>query len=237
MPQLLTLKQSYRNSLGEDAMTLREKSNRHVTRTSASLRDGPTGYVQRSNVRRLHMHFMALDTGADRGSFNTNTMLHCPRCNSLAWSRPLVAGAKDWFAPRRLTCEKCSYTKLWQARAISRAPGEFALDDYFHLPLYLQAKCSQGVVWAYNVEHLEYLRDWLEAPLRVRRKDERFGWSNSSYLSRLPRWVKLAKNRAKVLEALKKLRVLAEAATPDHSIDRTTNGRLRPLASAAHVER
>jgi hypothetical protein len=181
------------------------------------------------------MHSVAFDTGAHRGSFNDIAMLRCPRCASLAWSRTLVLGAKDWFAPRRLTCEKCSYAKLWQARAFSRAPGELAQDDYFHLPLYLQAECSQGVLWAYNMDHLEYLKTWLEAPLRARRMDAQFGWSNGGFLSRLPRWVKLAKNRAKVTEALKKMCALAEAATPNPSIERTLSG-LRP-PSASHVKR
>lgn len=64
------------------------------------------------------------------------------------------------------------------------------------------------MIWAYNPEHLEQLEAWINAPLRQRRPHEQYGWSNASFFSRLPRWIKLAKNRAEVARALKRLRAM-----------------------------
>lgn len=153
----------------------------------------------------------AFDAGVPLESFNTVVWVRCPRCGAVALSQPLGAAAGQGFAPRRVCCSGCAYTKIWQGRTIVRAQGGDALDDYFHLPLYLQTPCAGDVLWAYNPAHLALQADWLGAALRTRRRDAASGWRNASALSRLPRWLKSAKNRPEVLAALKKLEALAHA--------------------------
>lgn len=150
----------------------------------------------------------ASDTGAALTAFQDEVLLRCPRCGAPAWSRPL-APAQGVFAPRRLVCTACACVRLWQERTIHHAGGECAQDDHFHLPLYLQTPCAHGLVWAYNPRHLAVLRDWLTAPLRSRRPDAQWGWANRSHLSRLPRWMQLAKHRGELAAALARLDVLA----------------------------
>ena len=73
-------------------------------------------------------------------------------------------------------------------------------DWYFQLPLYLQIECSGNTLWALNLEHLNYMESYIEAEIRK---------SHPYYLSvesRLPKWMKLAKNRNEVLRAIQKLK-------------------------------
>ncbi|MFI3220089.1 MAG: hypothetical protein QX189_13390 [Methylococcales bacterium] len=65
-----------------------------------------------------------------------------------------------------------------------------------------------NTLWVYNPQQLAELKEWIQADLREREKDSTWGWSNQSYFSRLPRWLKLAKNRTVVLSAIAKLEAL-----------------------------
>lgn len=56
------------------------------------------------------------------------------------------------------------------------------------------------MLWAYNSDHLAFLRGYVEADLREREPN-----ANASLASRLPKWLKSAKNRESVLRAVKRL--------------------------------
>ncbi len=178
------------------------------------------------------MRSEATDSGRHLSTFNGEMLLRCPKCGALARSSKIPPDAGDLFAPRRLVCSSCAYVKEWNARTILPPHGDDARDEYFQLPFFLQVHCATGVLWAYNAEHLQYLKSWLEAPLRSRRSDHSTGWANSSALSRLPKWLKLAKNRAAVSTALHKLTVLADS-VPSRSA-RNDLG-CHPPRGAAHV--
>ena len=151
------------------------------------------------------------DTRETLYSFNGETLVCCPACDGCARSLTIDPMNKDWFAPRRLTCLRCGYSRTWAEREITRQWRE-ARDDYFGLPLWLRADCCGATLWAYNIEHLEYIERFVRADLRERVRDERQGWMNASLASRLPRWLKLAKNRQTVLHSIQQLRMRASAA-------------------------
>jgi hypothetical protein len=71
----------------------------------------------------------------------------------------------------------------------SRWRGNEAIDPDFGLPLRLVEKTAAGLLWAYNAEHLQALHDYARATLR-----EGSGHHRSMF-SRLPQWMKLARNR------------------------------------------
>jgi hypothetical protein len=58
----------------------------------------------------------------------------------------------------------------------------------------------------YNRDHLDFIERLVAAKQRERRIAAMYGWSNRSLASRLPRWVKLAKNRDAVLTAIRRMR-------------------------------
>jgi hypothetical protein len=93
----------------------------------------------------------------------------------------------------------------------SRWPkGQYALGDaadpYFHLPLWLQIPCAAGVVWAFNERHLDYLHEYVSSEQRRRPVRTPSEPRNALLESRLPRWMKLARNRAEIVDAIQKLR-------------------------------
>ncbi len=79
-------------------------------------------------------------------------------------------------------------------------------DEFFGLPLWLQAGCCGELRWAYNAEHLAFLEAFVGARLRERRRSPEHGWSNGALVSRLPAWLKSRKNREEVLAGLARLR-------------------------------
>jgi hypothetical protein len=81
-----------------------------------------------------------------------------------------------------------------------------ARDWYFHLPLWLQTPCCGHILWARNRAQLAFLEGYVAAKLR-----EDVPNINQSLVSRLPRWLKSAKNRADVLRGVERLKQKAAA--------------------------
>jgi len=73
-------------------------------------------------------------------------------------------------------------------------------DPHFGLPLRLVESTRAGVLWAYNGDHLQALHDYAVATLR-----EHGPVGNSSMFSRLPHWMKLARNRVLLQKATARL--------------------------------
>jgi hypothetical protein len=75
------------------------------------------------------------------------------------------------------------------------------IDPHFGLPLLLVEAGRFGPIWAYNAEHLAALKGYISATLRERTSSA----GNKSLFSRLPAWMKTAKNRDSVSKRLAKL--------------------------------
>jgi len=63
---------------------------------------------------------------------------------------------------------------------------------------------SFGYRFAYNLDHLAYMRAYVEADIRTSDGE------NSSIESRLPKWMKQKHNREDVLRAIKRLEIICE---------------------------
>jgi hypothetical protein len=81
-----------------------------------------------------------------------------------------------------------------------------AADPYFHLPLWLRGQCGSELLWAYNERHLTFIEEYVRAENRRRAPTLPGGPRNALLESRLPRWMKLARNRGAVLAAIARLR-------------------------------
>jgi predicted RNA-binding Zn-ribbon protein involved in translation (DUF1610 family) len=147
------------------------------------------------------------DTGDTVQSFQDKVLVRCPQCDSFAIVRCLNPENVSRFAPRRFSCKACGSYKDWAESGISRTwKNEPPVDDYFHYPLWLQAPCCGQTLWAYNLEHLDFIEAFVSAGLRESQCDENYHWSNRSLFSRLPRWIQSAKNRESILKVIKKIR-------------------------------
>jgi len=140
-------------------------------------------------------------------SFVDETLVVCPRCARCARAAAVDLATKPLiFDPRKVTCSHCGYIDHWEDWSLDRRHGEPPVDDYFHLPLWLQAPCCGHTLWAYNLRHLEVIEQYVAATLRERRRDPKYGWSNHAMISRLPRWIKAEGNREEILRCVDTLK-------------------------------
>jgi hypothetical protein len=151
-----------------------------------------------------------LDTGIGIYDFYEEFLVVCPKCDKLAKviideaefeklpTRKTHKFRSRFFAPRRLVCLNCVHRDYWKG---SRIATGASVDWYFRLPLWLEISCCGETLWAYNLKHLEYIEKYVAAKLR-----ERTSKTAKSMVSRLPKWIKSAKNRAEILKAIGKLK-------------------------------
>jgi hypothetical protein len=156
----------------------------------------------------------AQDDGRTLRAYFDRILVCCPRCERRA--TVLHIGAADAaeerpFGTFRLQCESCTHRAEMapNAYAILNAVGGKLVDPFFRAPLLLQIDTRLGTIFAYNEQHLEWLERFVSADLRERTHLE--GRANASMASRLPRWMKLAKNRDTSLQAIGKLRAKSSA--------------------------
>ncbi|WP_406334882.1 hypothetical protein [Streptomyces sp. NBC_00203] len=144
--------------------------------------------------------------------FIESILVRCPRCERIARVQPAPDEERQGrpggvFAPRRLVCRGCGFSRQTDSKRIAlwRSSAGPALDPYFGTPLWLQTETRHGWLWAYNLEHLTFLRQFVAASLR-----ERAPWYDTgrkmTVVARLPVWIKSAKNRDEVLRAVERIR-------------------------------
>lgn len=127
----------------------------------------------------------------------------CPNCSGKAKVFPGDTNSEKLSerltAPRKVVCQSCFYRGNWIRGRMSIGGAH---DWYFQLPLWLQISCCGETLWAYNERHLKFIENYVSAKLR-----ERKPFVNKSLASRLPQWIKSAKNRDEILKAIARLRV------------------------------
>jgi len=121
------------------------------------------------------------DDRATVSDFGRSILVRCPRCQK----RASVTGEE-----RRMTCGSCGLARR-----------------YDNEPLWLSVECCGHWLVANNADHLQWLENFIGAKIRERPADTaELGWSNRSMASRLPQWMRSAKNRAEILKGLAQLR-------------------------------
>lgn len=126
--------------------------------------------------------------------FIEKILVVCPRCSNMATVKS-TAGLRR----ARLACGRCG---LARSQAVGSYTVGEAADPYFHLPLWLQASCSAHTLWAYNSDHLAFLKQYVEATDRRRPVRSPMDPLNKLLASRLPRWMKLSKNRDQIVKVI-----------------------------------
>jgi len=132
-------------------------------------------------------------------------LVKCPRCNKSASVVPAPGSDRSLFSARRLVCGHCGLHRKAKTQSLRFSGSNAPTDPYFELPLWLQKAIGNNVLWAFNLAHLDFIESFVQALLRERRQGEH-GWSNSGMVSRFPKWLKSAGNRARVLSAIEEMR-------------------------------
>ncbi len=137
----------------------------------------------------------------------------CPKCMEKA----IVTSNKDNRTKTKLICGHCGLAKPWKGQ-----PGVFAygsykvpplgiligqpVDCYFKQDLWYQKTFKSHVLFAYNLNHLHFLEEYVSDKQRNRQQKDG-SWSNSSLQSRLPKWMLHSKNRKELLRLINELKL------------------------------
>jgi len=126
--------------------------------------------------------------------FISKIFVVCPRCSKIA-----TVTSSGGFGLARLTCELCGFTKSEDVTSYSLGSAK---DPYFGLPLWLQAPFATHTLWAYNSDHLSFLKRYVEVTDRRRPIRSAVAPLNKLLASRLPKWMQLSKNRDQILKVI-----------------------------------
>lgn len=126
------------------------------------------------------------DNGESVYELWTNWIVPCPGC-----SKPVD------FQDRRVSCIHCGYSKEFKEDGtwFKFVPLTVPMDHFLSVP------CCGHKLWAVNLQHLDFLENYVGAALRQRLPN-----MNQSMASRLSQWMKDAKNRDEILVCIKRLR-------------------------------
>ncbi|MEN8250105.1 MAG: hypothetical protein ABFS32_14325 [Bacteroidota bacterium] len=144
-------------------------------------------------------------------SFINRVDVECPKCKSKA----LVTSNPENRQQTRFVCSSCGAAKDWKGNSsiYSNTNLDFVIgiltgqpvDCYFKLPLWYKTDVKGNILFAYNIEHLQFLENYVSDKIRERQPDEQ-GWSNRSLESRLPKWMLSSKNRGLLQKKIKELK-------------------------------
>lgn len=126
------------------------------------------------------------DSGEALYHFEEYRIIECPKC-----SKPTD------FENLRVSCTQCGYNKEFEETGhwYGLVPLTVPIVDYLKIP------CCGETLWVVNLEHLNFLEEYTQAQLRERTPN-----INKSLISRLPQWMKSAKNRDAILTSIRKLK-------------------------------
>lgn len=130
--------------------------------------------------------------------FQNEIWVHCPQCQKQA-----IAKVSEKQA--RLVCTHCGYHKA-VSTIIARDDGKNAelkqaANLFFNTELWLSASFKKDVFWAYNPDHLAYLKQYISAKIR-----EHKGRTHFTLIEKLPKFYLEAKNREGLLNLIIKLK-------------------------------
>lgn len=146
-------------------------------------------------------------------AFVKDILVQCPQC-----TRKAVVKTGEFHTLKhdlnavKVVCAHCGFNKAMEnishRQDKKQQRGQVLIfggpvDPFFHLPVWLQLDFEGNTLWAYNLEHLEFLATHIGAKLRERNG---FKFNVRSIGARLPRWMSAAKHRDALLKAIEKLR-------------------------------
>ncbi|MBW8359245.1 MAG: hypothetical protein K0M63_05495 [Weeksellaceae bacterium] len=128
--------------------------------------------------------------------FEREVWVVCPAC-----AKKAVATLDSERKTARLFCDSCGCHKETTTDVLPYGTIHLAAHSWFGQPLWLQAPFRNGVFYAYNFRHLEYLERYIGATLR-----EHKGRTHFTLLEKLPRFYHDAKNREGLLKLITRLK-------------------------------
>lgn len=145
--------------------------------------------------------------------FVNAVLVVCPQCSHEAVVHSSLSIKTRKYEDIRVVCTRCGFNKtqkeidsrVFFSKMVNNKSILFGapVDPFFKLPLKIKDSVNGNLLWAYNYEHLEFIRTIIEARLRERTSGTNF---NGSIASRLPRWLTSKSNRETVLKVIERLK-------------------------------
>ena len=155
----------------------------------------PTGYTSRFSC--IHCGCEKRDRSDWQGLWQGTMSQACGHCGTSLHT--ITAPTKSPINEALIKCHVCSHERQYELRWY-RFTKDQPCDPFFGLELWLQTTVKSNTLWLYNLNHLNYLRDYVIATLR-----EDDGRHKYSLITNLPQWIKAAKNRNEIVKKLDKL--------------------------------
>lgn len=130
--------------------------------------------------------------------FMAEVLIQCPQCKEKA--RVLKKDPiKYFFGEVIATCSNCGFNKRFNTEQCALG---HQYDPYFGYELWLQSNFKGNVFWAYNKQHLSFLKEHIGS---TDRKRDISDMRNKSLGSRLPKWMTKKNHRSQLLKLIEKL--------------------------------
>lgn len=155
----------------------------------------PSGYKTKFECKNCN--FQRIDNEEWYGYCQATVYQACGFCGSKIsfTSEP----TEELYKKAKIKCDTCNKEKEYELKWY-RYKKDKATDPFFGFDLWMQTSIKSNTIWLYNLEHLNYLRDYVGAKLR-----EDDGRHKYSIITNLPQWIKSAKNRDIIVKRLNRL--------------------------------
>lgn len=156
-------------------------------------------------------HLDANNENIKNGNYYIRADGRCCKCGGqwlYAEERIVNSGSLPQFIEK--TCTYCKSITKFEDYSIHFKYHNKIGYTKFGLELHLKTSTRWGEIFVYNLTHLTELKSFIEASLRERPQNT----GNSSYFSRLPAWIKSARNRQEILKAILRLEQMATTIQP-----------------------
>lgn len=141
--------------------------------------------------------------GFDYSIFSNIQKIACENCNSIfdLETKDLSRTVKK----ANCKCPECNHQNQIEVEfALYETGGMYnqdAKDQYFGLDFWYKATFKNNCFWAYNLEHLNEIEEYVSAEVRKRHLGE-----YQSMIEKLPKWISSKKNRVDLLNTITKLK-------------------------------
>lgn len=131
------------------------------------------------------------------GYFQGSISRACGHCGSRV--NHTTEPTREIYKASEIACEVCKNVREYELNWLPYRK-EMATDPFFGLDIWLQLNIKNQLLWLYNMDHLNYLKEYVEATLRDEIDRHKY-----SMIANLPQWVKSSKNRELIVKKLNKL--------------------------------
>ncbi|MCM3066410.1 hypothetical protein ABEP17_04065 [Priestia flexa] len=90
--------------------------------------------------------------------FHDFILVQCPSCQLCA----RITSVSHINGLHQCECSNCGYDDSASHKMELSFEFKEGFDPFFNLPLYLKTSCPNHLLWAYNLEHLQYIESYVK---------------------------------------------------------------------------